>query len=108
MVGTRTDRQIIIDGTETDAGFLDCPYCENTLHYFDGEVDHIEPWSRGGSRSKENLILICKECNKKKRDMPLHIYCYSYGITPESVYLRLKRAGKNIPASMLTYLGYDA
>jgi hypothetical protein len=32
------------------------------------EYDHIIPWSRGGATSVENLQLLCRGCNGKKRD----------------------------------------
>lgn len=32
------------------------------------EYDHIIPWSKGGATSVENLQLLCRRCNSKKRD----------------------------------------
>lgn len=101
------NRTVFIDGVETDNGYLDCPYCEDTFHYFDGEIDHIHPHSQGGSNNKYNLILVCRNCNQAKHSMPLHVFCYTHHITPEAVYTRLKKAGKSIPLSMLKYLGYE-
>lgn len=31
-----------------------------------GEVDHINPWSKGGRHVLENLRLLCRRCNRTK------------------------------------------
>ena len=102
-----TNRHVLIDGLKTDNGYLDCPYCENTFHYYDGEIDHIVPASMGGSNARYNLVLVCRECNQLKQNTPLHIFLYTNGHTPETAYMRLKQAEKSIPESMLIYLGRD-
>ena len=28
--------------------------------------DHIKPWSKGGATERENLQMLCSECNLKK------------------------------------------
>jgi 5-methylcytosine-specific restriction endonuclease McrA len=39
------------------------------VHKGDGkEIDHIQPASRGGSNSRENLRVISESANRKKRD----------------------------------------
>lgn len=43
-----------------------CAYCGATSGPF--EIDHIIPWSRGGTHDRENLALACKPCNRSKRD----------------------------------------
>ena len=43
-----------------------CTYCGVTSGPF--EIDHIVPWSRGGTHDRENLTLACKPCNRSKRD----------------------------------------
>lgn len=52
-----------------------CTYCNRTGEIDgdpDGElwnIDHIVPWSKGGSTSVDNGVLSCKKCNSDKRDM---------------------------------------
>ena len=41
-----------------------CAYCGSKNGPF--EVDHIHPWSRGGTHDKANLALACKPCNRRK------------------------------------------
>jgi 5-methylcytosine-specific restriction endonuclease McrA len=44
-----------------------CQYCGKRVA--DGAelvVDHIQPYSRGGSSDKDNLITACKDCNVGK------------------------------------------
>ena len=51
-----------------------CPYCKrryNELRIFRNvwrEIDHIIPESRGGLTVIENLILVCSNCNRSKKD----------------------------------------
>lgn len=41
-----------------------CFYCRKELRNF--EVDHYYPVSKGGSNSKENLVISCQHCNRSK------------------------------------------
>jgi len=90
-----------------DGGFLDCPYCENVLHYINGEIDHIDPWEKSFNNRKNNMVLVCKECNTKKNRKSLLQWLIEEKIAPESVYNRLKKLKKKIPQDMLDYLGYE-
>jgi len=49
-----------------------CPYCGNSLYQGHVrrkiEIDHFIPISRGGQNFPWNLLPICKDCNRKKRD----------------------------------------
>jgi hypothetical protein len=47
---------------ERDGG--KCRHCEATE---DIEFDHIHPVSKGGGSSEENVQLLCRPCNRKKR-----------------------------------------
>ena len=43
-----------------------CAYCKKHFSKKDLTLDHILPLSRGGTKSWENLITACKNCNNKK------------------------------------------
>ncbi|MDF3904676.1 HNH endonuclease [Paracoccus sp. AS002] len=43
-----------------------CSYCGTIDGPF--EIDHIHPWSRGGSNERDNLTLACRQCNRSKKD----------------------------------------
>lgn len=46
-----------------------CSYCGNTILSIDDcEVDHIIPYSKGGSTTVENAQLLHRHCNKSKKD----------------------------------------
>lgn len=38
-----------------------CGRCYESMH-----VDHVWPWSRGGSNSINNLVTACRRCNLRK------------------------------------------
>lgn len=40
-----------------------CAYCSSTHRL---ELDHIIPWSRGGTHDETNLQCLCKQCNRRK------------------------------------------
>lgn len=42
----------------------------NIPDYMKMEVDHIVPWSRGGSDELYNLQPLCKPCNRNKKANP--------------------------------------
>lgn len=43
-----------------------CPVCGQWHAYEDMEGDHIVAWSKGGHTTKDNLQMLCKDCNLKK------------------------------------------
>lgn len=45
-----------------------CRYCDQRTFEVN-EVDHVIPFSRGGSDDRENLVAACWRCNQEKRDM---------------------------------------
>lgn len=46
-----------------------CTYCEKTGGVL--EVDHVIPFSKGGSDDIDNLTTACRKCNRQKRDKSL-------------------------------------
>ncbi|MFV8467648.1 HNH endonuclease family protein [Mycoplasma sp. 46852] len=40
-----------------------CNNCKQYFYYEDLQVDHIYPWSKGGTTTKDNAQLLCTRCN---------------------------------------------
>lgn len=55
-----------------------CANCQNPIAIGEGktpqdppvELDHIQPRRRGGRDNLDNLQLLCRRCNRRKKDMP--------------------------------------
>ena len=43
-----------------------CPLCKEHFELDQMEGDHITPWSEGGKTERDNLQMLCKECNRRK------------------------------------------
>ena len=43
-----------------------CPYCHKHFEESEMQGDHIKPWSKGGMTERDNLQMLCIECNSKK------------------------------------------
>jgi len=50
-----------------------CPYCGLPIGD-DGQPDHIQPLSKGGSNELDNLVLVCAHCNLSKGAKSLDEY----------------------------------
>lgn len=57
-----------------------CQYCDRTLPFEEGTFDHVVPRVRGGRTNWTNVVLSCRECNRKKGAR-----------APEQAGLRLRR-----------------
>ena len=44
---------------------LYCQICEGITNL---QIDHVTPVSKGGTNDRTNLQLLCRDCNRKKRD----------------------------------------
>ena len=49
---------------EKQKGF--CKYCNKKFEFSEMHGDHIVPWSKGGKTDRDNLQMLCIECNLKK------------------------------------------
>ena len=56
-----------------------CAYCSKTA----GTIDHVQPKSKGGSDTWENLVACCLKCNNLKGDKTLHEIGWTLGVTPK-------------------------
>lgn len=45
-----------------------CPYCIKELVFGEIHIDHMQPLSRGGWNSRDNIVACCAECNLRKND----------------------------------------
>ncbi len=48
-----------------------CHYCSKQLTRFTATLDHIEPVSRGGDNSLDNLVTACLHCNSQRGNRPV-------------------------------------
>jgi len=48
-----------------------CHYCQKQLTRFSATLDHIQPVSRGGDNSYENLTTACLHCNSERGNKPI-------------------------------------
>lgn len=44
-----------------------CYYCSNKFAAKDLTMDHIVPIARGGTSTKNNVVVSCKKCNQNKK-----------------------------------------
>lgn len=75
---------------------FNCPYCNKPTNKNNAEVDHIIPVSGGGLSLRNNLVLVCRDCNQTKSDKSIMEFCATKGISMEELYKRLKSLGKKI------------
>jgi hypothetical protein len=48
-----------------------CHYCKKQLTRFSATLDHIQPVSKGGDNSYNNLITACLHCNSERGNKPI-------------------------------------
>jgi 5-methylcytosine-specific restriction endonuclease McrA len=58
------------DGRHSDYGGVPCPLCGKRL--IDPEIDHMQPVSRGGTRLRSNMWIVCRACNRAKGKRTLY------------------------------------
>jgi 5-methylcytosine-specific restriction endonuclease McrA len=70
-----------------------CMWCGESVE--DGvqlTLDHLKPYSKGGSNSERNLVCCCLKCNSSRQDRTIDEfaevvseYVWLEGVTPESI-----------------------
>ncbi len=48
-----------------------CHYCNKQLTRFTATLDHIQPVSKGGDNSYDNLVTACLHCNSRRGNRPV-------------------------------------
>jgi hypothetical protein len=48
-----------------------CKYCSKQLTRFSATLDHLQPVSKGGDNSYDNLITSCLHCNSRRGNKPV-------------------------------------
>ena len=48
-----------------------CQYCAKVFRDADLTLDHVIPKSKGGKTRWDNIVMACKPCNQRKRDLLL-------------------------------------
>lgn len=48
-----------------------CTYCRKQLTRFSATLDHIQPVSKGGTNSMDNLVTACLHCNSSRGNRPV-------------------------------------
>ena len=63
----KESKQTLYANLETGSrGKKICPECKKEFSFDDFQIDHRNPWSKGGQTILSNAQLLCINCNKKK------------------------------------------
>ena len=79
-----------------------CPYCHETYDIENKnyakllDADHIHPVHKGGLSTKQNMILVCKSCNSKKKTLTLRQFCKIRKLDYEKTCNVLEKMGKDV------------
>lgn len=73
-----------------------CPYCLSKITFSSCHADHIYPVNKGGLTTDANIVLVCKACNLKKRDLTLRQFCKKSAFSFGEVCRRLEALHKDI------------
>jgi len=71
---------------------LACTYCGSTIEEGASlSLDHIKPYSNGGSNSERNLVTCCAKCNSSRGTRPVADFAaavagyVNHGVTAEAI-----------------------
>ncbi|MEX0660261.1 MAG: HNH endonuclease [Balneolaceae bacterium] len=69
-----------------------CPYCGENVKV--SEADHIFPVSLGGLSIKENMVNVCKTCNRNKGGLTLREFIKKFNMKYSYIEEQLEKLGK--------------
>lgn len=92
-IGSDTLKRKILDFTPDKTT---CPYCKNNIDKSQMHLDHIHPVSNGGLSVMGNVVLVCANCNIKKSNKTLRIFCKENDYDFFNLCDRLERMGKDV------------
>lgn len=72
----RKQKKILFAGRDK----ANCIYCKTPLKFKSATMDHIIPWSGGGSNKISNLLISCKQCNNQRKNMPFNRWICKLGL----------------------------
>jgi 5-methylcytosine-specific restriction endonuclease McrA len=72
-----------------------CPYCNRKVNAKEVHADHIYPISKGGRSVSNNMVMVCKDCNAKKKDKTIREFIKEYGLDRHLIEENLERLGKS-------------
>ena len=73
-----------------------CVYCLKLNNVKLAEADHIHPVNKGGLTTMQNMVLICKDCNSKKSNQTLRVFCKKNNFNYDKICERLEMSGKDV------------
>lgn len=73
-----------------------CTYCERVHETASMVMDHIYPIAKGGLDMPENAVLVCVECNTKKSDKTVMVFCTQMKFDYLKVAEKLSKMGKDV------------
>lgn len=77
------EREPISEGVRRGIWLRDCGECQWCGHPHDLEIDHIIPWSNGGSDRSDNLRLLCTRCNEARSNRRTDVWTRVLPLTYE-------------------------
>jgi HNH endonuclease len=69
-------KRIKADVIERDGSL--CCYCDQVLSIEELTMEHLIPYSKGGSFNATNLTVACAICNQKRGNRPFFEYCKQF------------------------------
>lgn len=55
-----------------------CPYCICDLSQTKSHVDHVRPLARGGTNTRDNIVVCCARCNLKKNSKTVKEFVFGW------------------------------